>query len=70
MELQKPKNKVSTFREFLRTVGFGELGLCFSLAGGTLCVLSFTAWRALTVSRARVWGPLSLGSCYRVSINA
>lgn len=70
MELQKPKNKVSTFREFLRTVGFSELGLCFSLAGGTLCVLSFTAWRALTVSRARVWGLLSLGSCYRVSINA
>jgi hypothetical protein len=42
-ELQKPKSKVVTIRDFLRTMDFGGLGLCFILAVGDVCVLSFTA---------------------------
>ena len=33
MELQKPKNKVSTFRDFLRSMDLDGIGPCFSVGG-------------------------------------
>ena len=43
MELQKPKGKVSTFRDFPRTIDFDGSGLCFHL-GRYYCPCGRVLW--------------------------
>lgn len=44
-ELWNPEGKASTFRDVTRTVM--DQALVFTLAGGAVSVLHFTAWMAL-----------------------
>lgn len=64
MELEKPKNKVSTFRDFATTMDFDSgLRIVLVLVGSVACVLGFP-WPAWYfhhgVSCAKTCGPVGM----------
>lgn len=66
MELQKHKSKVSSFRDFPRTVGFDGLGLCSRLSGccclcaGLQGLNGVSIMVSVVLRSTEVWGPVAL----------
>lgn len=59
-ELQKPKNKISTFSDFSRTMGFDGLGFGFILAGGAAYLLGTSIMATVVLGSGSLLGSRSL----------